>query len=130
MIMKIPTSPIGNGCYNQADAYDFDADEFDIPSDLENENDFSEYLWMENEEEFDKMEMQRLEEQEIMQQCFEAMLEDELEAELARIDTSGAEELSDVLSSLSVTTEDVEKSTLNPLAAEFVPAVSLVPAST
>lgn len=54
--MKIPTSPVGNGCNSHRDSpYDFDADEFDVPSDLENDNDFSEYLWMENEEEFDKM---------------------------------------------------------------------------
>lgn len=31
--------------------------------------DFSEYLWMENEEEFDKEVMQRLEEEELMEQC-------------------------------------------------------------
>jgi hypothetical protein len=31
----------------------------------------------ENEEEFDKLEMQRLEEEALMEQCIEAMLEDE-----------------------------------------------------
>lgn len=39
--------------------------------------DFSEYMWMENEEEFDKQVMQQLEEEALMEQCMEAMLEDE-----------------------------------------------------
>lgn len=38
---------------------------------------FNEYLWMENEEEFEEEEMQRLEEQELILQCNSAM--DELE---------------------------------------------------
>jgi hypothetical protein len=41
------------------------------------EDDFSEYLWMENEEEFDKEVMQRLEEEALMEECIEAMLADE-----------------------------------------------------
>ncbi|XP_026465034.1 uncharacterized protein LOC113367662 [Ctenocephalides felis] len=44
------------------------------------DEDFSEYLWMENEEEFDKQVMQQLEEEALMEQCIEAMLEDEREA--------------------------------------------------
>lgn len=39
------------------------------------EDDFSEYMWMMNEEEFDKEEMQRLEEEALMEQCIEAMFD-------------------------------------------------------
>lgn len=39
------------------------------------ENDFSEYMWMMNEEEFDKAEMQRLEEQSMMEQCMQLMIQ-------------------------------------------------------
>lgn len=55
MIMKIPTSPIDYGCHDQSN--DFDSDYEQIYDDLllEIDSDFSEYLWMENEEEFDKM---------------------------------------------------------------------------
>lgn len=39
------------------------------------DDDFSEYMWMLNEEEFDKEEMQRLEEEALMEQCIEAMFD-------------------------------------------------------
>lgn len=55
--MKIPTSPAGNDYYGHGEPpYELDADDFDGTNDLESsfEDDFSEYLWMENEEEFDK----------------------------------------------------------------------------
>lgn len=39
------------------------------------DDDFSEYMWMMNEEEFDKEEMQRLEEEALMEQCIEAMFD-------------------------------------------------------
>lgn len=41
------------------------------------ENDFSEYLWMEHMEEFDREVMRKLEEEALMEECIEAMLEDE-----------------------------------------------------
>ncbi|XP_017786082.1 PREDICTED: uncharacterized protein LOC108569151 isoform X2 [Nicrophorus vespilloides] len=42
------------------------------------ETDFSEYMWMENEEEFDKEVLQRLEEEELMEQCMlQHMLDNE-----------------------------------------------------
>jgi len=55
---------------------DSNQDEVDSPA---TPGDFSEYMWMENEEEFDKQVMQQLEEEALMEQCIEAMLEDEQE---------------------------------------------------
>lgn len=86
--MKIPSSPVGNGHYNYNDnniEIDFDVSSNDSDINIE-DDDFSEYMWMENEEEFDKLEMQRLEEEALMEQCIEAMLQDELEAEEAAIE--------------------------------------------
>lgn len=51
----------------------------DPPHSPSREGDFSEYLWMENEEEFEQQIMQQLEEEALMQQCIEAM-QDEMEA--------------------------------------------------
>lgn len=74
----MPTNSSGS-YYGHDPTFDIDED-FDGVNDVDNlEDDFSEYLWMENEEEFDKLEMQRLEEEALMEQCIEAMLEDELE---------------------------------------------------
>lgn len=132
---------------NYSDSYDSDPDGYITPPNEDNsaggpnyDEDFSEYMWMENEEEFDKQEMQRLEEEALMEQCIEAMLQDEIEAqEQVGQHVEGNEEreesskdLCKALSSLQVTKDQkvsVEKSTLNPLAAEFVPSV-LSPTST
>lgn len=83
MILKIPSSTGGNG--HSDNLYDIDSDEFDI-NDIDSsfDDEFSEYLWMENEEEFDTEEMKRLEEEALMEQCIEAMLEDEIEEEIER----------------------------------------------
>lgn len=86
MIMKMPTNTAGNGYYGHMDnSYELDSDDFDGSNEIDGslDDDFSEYLWMENEEEFDKLEMQRLEEEALMEQCIEAMLEDELADEEA-----------------------------------------------
>lgn len=87
--MKLPfnlTGCGGNGYHSYADSpYDNDDDELEHQFDdlgmveSQSDEDFTEYLWMENEEEFDKLEWQRLEEQELMEQCMEIMMEDELE---------------------------------------------------
>lgn len=59
--MKIPNCTVGNGYYGfSSDTYDSDPDDQYIispPSEPEPNysGDFSEYLWMENEEEFDEM---------------------------------------------------------------------------
>lgn len=58
----------------------FDQDDFDTENqdDISSDNaeSFEEYLWMENEEEFDKSELQRLEEEALMKECMENMQED------------------------------------------------------
>ncbi|KAL5282793.1 PAIP2B family protein [Megaselia abdita] len=77
--MKIPTS-------HWFEQYDCDDDNIEYQfmdlTDIEYEPDFSEYLWMEDMEEFDKNEMQRLQDEEIMKECYEAMCEDEQVARL------------------------------------------------
>ncbi|XP_014246210.1 polyadenylate-binding protein-interacting protein 2 [Cimex lectularius] len=85
--------------------------------------DFAEYMWMENEEEFDKEVMKQLEEEALMEQCIEAMLEDELE------NKPGYVESSDFLYDfqrmcVQEKAELAKKSTLNPNAAEFIPRVA------
>lgn len=97
---------------------------------------FSEYLWMENEEEFDKEVMQRLEEEALMEQCIEAMLADETSDSVS---SSGrgvqgrssneptcprttSNDISSMVSNLKLDSAEVVKgSNLNPLAAEFIP---------
>lgn len=86
------------------------------------EGDFSEYLWMENEEEFEQQIMQQLEEEALMQQCIEAMQAD---MELSSNNQNGSQTTSnDALTcgiqNLSVN-DNTQTSKLNPNAAEFVP---------
>lgn len=141
MKMKIPSSnSIGNGYYNYGDTYFLEnnlnengtpansnsIDECDSPT---TDGDFSEYLWMENEEEFDKEVMQQLEEEALMEQCIEAMLEDELSNQEANHwSSNGGTDLCNQMNSLRVTEEKdtveiAKSSNLNPLAEEFVPSV-------
>lgn len=83
--MKLPLnftgSGGGNGFYSYGDSpFDNDNDGFDNPEETAtdtNEVDFTEYLWMENEEEFDKIEWQRLEEEELINDCIENMFDEE-----------------------------------------------------
>nr|BAN20638.1 unkown protein [Riptortus pedestris] len=89
--------------------------------------DFSEYMWMENEEEFDKEVMKQLEEEALMEQCIEAMLEDELESKnpldaanfINDFEKLGMQEKADI----------AKKSTLNPDAAEFIPRSTIAESS-
>lgn len=131
------------GIHYPNDPYDSDADSLSTPPNEEATgpaDDFAEYMWMENEDEFDMQEMQRLEEEELMDQCIEAMMMDEmasaeLMASAALVGNVPRESgLVNILSSLQLDKEqqqqlirqpkdvNVEKSTLNPLAAEFVPS--------
>ncbi|XP_014282327.1 polyadenylate-binding protein-interacting protein 2 [Halyomorpha halys] len=77
--------------------------------------DFTEYLWMENEEEFDEEVLKQLEEEALMDDCMEAMLEEEMMMmnlnEYSNLDGADLEQHEDL----------VEMSLLNPNAAEFVP---------
>ncbi|KAH8358820.1 hypothetical protein KR093_002700 [Drosophila rubida] len=134
MLLKVPS-------VDWTDQIVYVVDDDESLSDFDDEPDFSEYMWMENEEEFDKNELQRLEEEEIMQECFEAMIEDELEeqinewekakyVELLNIVLNLAdhqifhcrtEEQNTALSALPKNQCNVEKSVLNPMADEFVP---------
>uniref|UniRef100_A0A1A9WKT8 Ataxin-2 C-terminal domain-containing protein n=1 Tax=Glossina brevipalpis TaxID=37001 RepID=A0A1A9WKT8_9MUSC len=116
MIMKVPSS-------DWSDQFEQYVVEEESDNDLDDEQDFSEYLWMENEEEFDKIELQRLEEEELMKECIDAMLEDELETQLCEWQKAMNDELNAALSSLSVTSRNTLaiNSLLNPLADEFIP---------
>nr|XP_049695853.1 fibrous sheath CABYR-binding protein [Helicoverpa armigera]XP_049695854.1 fibrous sheath CABYR-binding protein [Helicoverpa armigera] len=94
-------------------------------------DDFADYMWMENEEEFDKQVMQQLEEEALMEQCIEAMLEDEQRERHNRPHNAHNHHYpttSNGASSLSLE-ETVSRSTLNPLAAEFVPTRPLAGAT-
>ncbi|XP_034659969.1 polyadenylate-binding protein-interacting protein 2 [Drosophila subobscura] len=115
MLLKVPSVD-----WSEQIIYVIDDDE--SLSDFDDEPDFSEYMWMENEEEFDKNELQRLEEEEIMQECIEAMMEDELEEQLNEWEKAKTEEQNTALSALPKSQCNVEKSVLNPMADEFVPA--------
>ncbi|CAF4943122.1 unnamed protein product [Pieris macdunnoughi] len=89
-------------------------------------DDFSDYMWMENEEEFDKQVMQQLEEEALMEQCIEAMLEDEQRERRAARDNGHGSTTSNSSTPVSLQ-EAISKSTLNPLAAEFVPGRACPP---
>lgn len=80
--MKLPfTFSISGGSNSYHDST-FDQDEFDAENRAEDDNgndgveNFEEYLWMENEEEFDKNELQRLEEEALITECMENMQEE------------------------------------------------------
>lgn len=66
-------------------------------------------------------ELQRLEDEELMKECLDAMLDDELEAQINEWEKAKNEELSAALASLAVSDCNVENSLLNPLADEFIP---------
>lgn len=73
--MKVPPTAddqiISNAVENNTAESDDGLNE--APHSPSREGDFSEYLWMENEEEFEQQIMQQLEEEALMQQCIEAM---------------------------------------------------------
>lgn len=82
--MKLPIIHSGSGGGNNFHIYndliDQDENELENQDDLNSENtevDFTEYMWMENEEEFDKLEMQRLEEEALIKECMENMQDDD-----------------------------------------------------
>ncbi|KAL1492969.1 hypothetical protein ABEB36_011124 [Hypothenemus hampei] len=77
------------------------------------ENDFSEYMWMEHEEEFDKEVMQRLEEEALMEECIAYMSSENASFQNP---ADGQVEI-----------DSVVNSKLNPEAAEFIPATQRKP---
>ncbi|XP_052538898.1 polyadenylate-binding protein-interacting protein 2B [Tympanuchus pallidicinctus] len=93
-------------------------------------NPFAEFMWMENEEDFDRQVEEELQEQEFLDRCFQEMLDEEDQQWFvpARDLPQRVGQLQQQLNGLCVADgrgpEDVvSKSTLNPDAKEFVPGV-------
>lgn len=94
-------------------------------------NPFAEYMWMENEEEFNRQIEEELWEEEFIERCFQEMLEEEEEHEwfipardLPQTMDQIQDQFNDLVISDSSSLEDlVVKSNLNPNAKEFVPGV-------
>lgn len=91
MHMKSP-SESANHFVGGGDSYEESSSDYDeFRSDSEGD-DFSEFLWMENEEEFDDQELQKLEEQELMNECMQAMNELELLDEIKQVEAEQFDE--------------------------------------
>ncbi|NWH94044.1 PAI2B protein, partial [Aegithalos caudatus] len=90
-------------------------------------NPFAEYMWMENEEDFNRQVEEELQEQEFLDRCFQEMLEEEEERDWfipARDLPQGMGQLQQQLHGLALGEGHGEqdiKSNLNPDAKEFVP---------
>ncbi|CAH0404157.1 unnamed protein product [Chilo suppressalis] len=122
--VHIPRGHIPAG-YVMAGAFYPPAGAYPVPAPPQ--DDFEDYMWMENEEEFDKQVMQQLEEEALMEQCIEAMLEDE-QRERNRPNANGHPQYPTTSNGTGLSLEEtVSRSTLNPLAAEFVPTARLQP---
>ncbi|XP_023653455.1 polyadenylate-binding protein-interacting protein 2 [Paramormyrops kingsleyae] len=95
------------------------------------ENPFAEYMWMENEEEFNRQIEEELWEEEFIERCFQEMLEEEEEHEWfipARDLPQTINHLQEQLNGLvigdgNILEDLVVNSNLNPNAKEFVPGV-------
>lgn len=98
----------------------------EVPEKEENpcpEPDFSEFMWMENEEEFDKEVMKQFEQDALMEQCIEAMLQDELKKKTPHAANNFVKDFEKL--GIQEKADLAKKSTLNPDAAEFVPRFSI-----
>lgn len=133
MKMKIPNNRSGNDYGNETGIISYMDNNFDSEIDVQGteESDFSEYLWMENEEEFDKEVIQQLMEEELTEECLKAMWEDERHerntnsiawSTATSMPENNSAELCQQLSNLKMHDDLAKQSTLNPNAAEFVPA--------
>ncbi|KAF4110776.1 polyadenylate-binding protein-interacting protein 2B-like isoform X1 [Onychostoma macrolepis] len=95
----------------------------------ENEsNPFAEYMWMENEEEYNRQVEEELLEQEFLERCFQEMLDEEdQDWFIPERDLPSVGQIQQQLNGLSVSDGNAEeilrKSILNPEAKEFVPGV-------
>ncbi|XP_061665039.1 polyadenylate-binding protein-interacting protein 2B isoform X2 [Syngnathoides biaculeatus] len=100
--------------------------------DANDANPFAEYMWMENEEEYNRQVEEELLEQEFLERCFQEMLEEEDQhwfIPSRDLNNQGVEQLQQQLNGLSVNVgehrsnleEVARKSILNPEAKEFVP---------
>eukprot|EP00069_Balaena_mysticetus_P006038 bmy_18396T0 len=85
----------------------------------EKENPFAEYMWMENEEDFNRQVEEELQEQEFLDRCFQEMLDEEDQDWFipSRDLPQAVGQLQQQLNGLS------SKSNLNPDAKEFIPGV-------
>jgi len=118
--------------------YDIDDESDDEYNLIDESSEWNDYLWMENEQEFEQEEIRRLEEEELANQCMEAMSEMLLFDEITQVEVEQHKEwvvllLLDVVSffyqsffviynpyrSLSAL---AQKSNLNPFAEEFFPS--------
>ncbi|XP_036609002.1 polyadenylate-binding protein-interacting protein 2B [Trichosurus vulpecula] len=93
-------------------------------------NPFAEYMWMENEEDFNRQVEEELQEQEFLDRCLQEMLDEEDQDWFipSRDLPQGIGQLQQQLNGLSVgdshSSEDIlSKSNLNPDAKEFIPGV-------
>lgn len=94
----------------------------------EKENPFAEYMWMENEEDFNRQVEEELQEQDFLDRCFQEMLDEEDQDWFipSRDLPQAMGQLQQQLNGLSVSeghdSEDIlSKSNLNPDAKEFIP---------
>ncbi|XP_021382478.1 polyadenylate-binding protein-interacting protein 2B isoform X2 [Lonchura striata] len=87
-------------------------------------NPFAEYMWMENEEDFDRQVEEELQEQEFLDRCFQEMLEEEEERDWFIPARDLPQGMGQLQQQLRDGADDIlSKSTLNPDAKEFVPGV-------
>ncbi|XP_012605627.1 polyadenylate-binding protein-interacting protein 2B isoform X2 [Microcebus murinus] len=96
----------------------------------EKENPFAEYMWMENEEDFNRQVEEELQEQDFLDRCFQEMLDEEDQDWFipSRDLPQAMGQLQQQLNGLSISdvhdSEDIlSKSNLNPDAKEFIPGV-------
>lgn len=85
--MKVPPNqPDEQIVSNSVDSNNADSDDGlnDAPHSPSREGDFSEYMWMENEEEFEEQLMQQFEEEALVQQCIDDVCA-EMDAYIASI---------------------------------------------
>ncbi|XP_021475167.1 polyadenylate-binding protein-interacting protein 2B isoform X2 [Oncorhynchus mykiss] len=94
-----------------------------------NNNPFADYMWMENEEDYNRQVEEELLEQEFLERCFQEMLEEEDQDWFipARDLAPGVGQIQQQLNGLSVSNGNADelarKSSLNPEAKEFVPGM-------
>ncbi|XP_074505640.1 polyadenylate-binding protein-interacting protein 2-like isoform X2 [Sebastes fasciatus] len=90
------------------------------------EDPFAEYMWMENEEEFNRQVEEELWEEEFIERCFQEMLEEEEQWEWF-IPSRDLPQLQDQISLLGLDADAdfdvVVNSSLNPNAKEFTPGI-------
>ncbi|XP_037635603.1 polyadenylate-binding protein-interacting protein 2-like isoform X2 [Sebastes umbrosus] len=90
------------------------------------EDPFAEYMWMENEEEFNRQVEEELWEEEFIERCFQEMLEEEEQWEWF-IPSRDLPQLQDQISLLVLDADEdfdvVVNSSLNPNAKEFTPGI-------